>query len=407
MRIEGDNMTSLRSGNRAAALLCLHDENGMSRKRLAEKLGLTPAAITKIVSELISEGLVTEGGFMPGRGAGRREIGLSLNARKKCALGVFFGLGEAILSATWMDGELIFSEKVELPLKADAEKEIRKISGRLMDLAEQNSIPRSSMIGLGIALRGVISRDRKTAVSSYGTFSAENYPICEQFEKHTGLKTVLSNNVRSMLAAQLFLSYDPHVESRFFMRCDSGIGGALSVGRSVRQGDNMQCSEIGHIPVEAAGGKPCHCGKTGCLETISSPAYMLEEAKRILDPERTPLLWKSAEEKKPDEIDIYDVLNAARGGDEGACSVIDRGVTYLSEALKSLVYMIDPGSVILYGGIFDHPYYMSRLSAGVETGMDSTHSVALEKSRFNGELEKLSAPLLAVSQFMESGGRII
>ncbi|MBQ7599506.1 MAG: ROK family transcriptional regulator [Clostridia bacterium] len=404
MRYESDNMSSVRRSNRASALFCVHDEQGISRKRLAEKLGLTPAAITKIVSELISEGLIIEGDFKPGNGAGRREIGLKINVRNRCALGVFFGLGSAILSAAWLNGELIFSEKMELPLKAEPEPAIGKVCSRLAELTLRHGISGDTVIGIGIALRGVISRDRRNAVSSYDTFCESDVPVCDIFERNTGLKTVLSNNVRSMLAAQLFLSYDPSIDSRFFLRCDSGIGGALSVGRTIWQGDHMQCSEIGHMPAMPSGGKPCHCGKTGCLETISSPAYMLEEAERILGPENTPLLWKTAEEKRPGKIDIFDVLNAARSGDEGARSVTDRGILYLSEALKSLVYLMDPGIVILYGKIFDHPYYMSRLLAGIESGIDSARSVAVVKSSYNGKLEELSAPLLAVTQYFENGG---
>ena len=60
MRAEGDNMTGLKRQNRAAVLLRLHKNGGLSRKRLAGMLGLTPAAMTKIAAELIEEGLVCE-----------------------------------------------------------------------------------------------------------------------------------------------------------------------------------------------------------------------------------------------------------------------------------------------------------------------------------------------------------
>ena len=61
----GDNMTALKRGNRTAVLVALHTAGSLSRKRLAESVHLTPAAITKIVSELIGEGLVREGATLP------------------------------------------------------------------------------------------------------------------------------------------------------------------------------------------------------------------------------------------------------------------------------------------------------------------------------------------------------
>ena len=42
---------SVKRSNRSAALRILHEKGAMSRKRLAENMHLTPAAITKIVGE--------------------------------------------------------------------------------------------------------------------------------------------------------------------------------------------------------------------------------------------------------------------------------------------------------------------------------------------------------------------
>ena len=45
MSFDGDNMMSIKRTNRSAALRLLHANGGMSRKRMAENLKLTPAAI--------------------------------------------------------------------------------------------------------------------------------------------------------------------------------------------------------------------------------------------------------------------------------------------------------------------------------------------------------------------------
>ena len=73
MPYQGDNLMSVKRSNRSAALRILHDRGAMSRKRLAENLNLTPAAITKIVAEMISDGLLREGETVSSGGAGRRQ----------------------------------------------------------------------------------------------------------------------------------------------------------------------------------------------------------------------------------------------------------------------------------------------------------------------------------------------
>ncbi len=403
MRTEGDNMIGLKRQNRAAVLLRLHRYGGLSRKRLAAMLHLTPAAITKIVAELISEGLVCEEGSVPSDGAGRREITLRLKNDSFCTLGVSVGLKKAILSAVRTDGEALFAETVPLPLSAPAEETVRRLSERLLALVSENGIARESILGLGIAARGVIGADGRTVKTSFDALDTADFPICDRFEALTGLPSVLSNNVRALLSAQTFLARDEQPESIFFLRCGSGIGAAFSAGGEILEGDRRQCAEIGHIPVIKRGGKPCHCGKSGCLETIASPAAMREDAEAILSETETPLLWKLTNGSKA-AVTIAFVLDAARGGDAGAAGIADRAAEALADALKSVVYLLDPGKIVLYGEIFDHPYFMSRLSAEMDVGVDAAHAAPMEKSRFNGRLEPLAAGLLYTIHFYRNGG---
>ena len=401
--MEGDNMMRLKRQNRAALLRCLHRFGGLSRKRLAQELGLTPAAITKIASELLAEGLIREDGPMASNAVGRREITLTLNPGARCALGVWLGLGRAVLSAVRLDGEVLFSETVDLAAPAQAEPTVRELSRRLLKLVSEHGIERERILGLGIAVRGMIGKDARTAVSSFGALDAENFPLCERFEALTGFPSVLSNNVRALFAAELFFAREAQTDSVFFVRCASGIGAALAVRGQILSGSRGQCAEIGHIPVIRQGGKPCHCGKSGCLETIASPAAITEDARALFSRERTPLLFARTDGRR-DAVTLNDVLDAAPGGDAGAAAITERAVETMANALKTVVYLIDPARIVLYGPIFDHPYFLSRLKAEMAIGVDAAHAVPMEKSRFNNALENKAAGLLAVAQFMEHGG---
>ena len=116
------------------------------------------------------------------------------------------------------------------------------------------------------------------------------------------------------------------------------------------------------------------------------------------------MLWKQALEKGKDNLDIDDVLNAAMAGDAGAARIVDQAVLALGRALKSVIYLIDPGKIIFYGRMFNHPYFLSRLLAEMKEGVDSGHSPIIEKSRYNHSLEDRAASLLAVEDFFARGG---
>ena len=400
--MEGDNMMRLKRQNRAALLKALQRHGGLSRKRLATELGLTPAAITKIAAELIAQNLVRETGPLSTGSVGRREITLALNPDARCALGVWLGLGRAVLSAIRLDGGVLFSEDVALAVPAEAEETVQRLSERLLALLTAYAIPRERVIGLGIAVRGMIGTDGRTVERSFDALDTDGFAICERFEAHTGFCAVLSNNVRALFAAELFFSHEAQTDSALFVRCASGIGSALSVRGQILSGSRGQCGEIGHIPVIRQGGKPCHCGKSGCLETIASPAAIVTEAQERFGAAQTPLLF--AKRGSREAVTLYDVLDAAQGGDRGAAEVSDRAAQALANALKGAVYLIDPERIVLYGPLFDHPYFLSRLKAEMAVGVDAAHAVPMEKSRFNNILENKAAGLLAVAQFLENGG---
>ncbi len=404
MSYKGDNLMSVKRTNRSAALRALHEKGAMSRKRLAHNMNLTPGAITKIVAEMISDGLLSEGEMLASGNAGRREILIDINAQKGCGLGVLIQLQQAILSGAWLDGSVIFAEAIPLETNAPAEETAKRLSERLTVLLEEYGIPRGQVVGLGIAVRGITSADGRVVRNSFGAIAETDYPLCELFEKLTGFHCVMENNVRSLLAAQMFLSRDENEGSQFFLRCGNGIGAALSIDGRIWHGVTAQCAEIGHIPVIRRGGKPCRCGKSGCLETIASPGAMRQEALDILSAERTPLLWRTFRDRDPEELSVFDVLTAAGNGDAGASAIVDQAVQALGSAIKALIYLVDPGKIILYGSLFEDPYYLSRLSSELQEGVDMRHAVEIGKSRYNLQLEDTAACLLAVQDFMDNGG---
>ena len=404
MSIAGDNMMSVKRNNRSAALQLLHEEGSMSRKRLSEKLGLTPAAITKIVGEMMGEGILREGETLPSGSAGRREVLVELNARSKCALGVLINLRQAILSGLWLDSESIFSKEIPLPLQAPAEETVSMLSGMLLSLLQEHGIARDKVIGIGIAVRGICSADGRTVTDSFGALAESRFPLCQRFEEHTGLKAVMANNVRALFAAQMFLSRDRSEGAQFFLRCEYGIGASLSINGKIWHGVTQQCSEIGHIPVIARGGKPCSCGKSGCLETIASPVAICEDALELFSEDKTPVLWNRFQRKKPKKLELNEVLDAALSGDQGAGGIVDRAVKAIGTALKAVIYLIDPDKIVLYGKMFENPYYLSRLLSEMKEGVDTRHEVTIERSAYNHQLEDKAASLLAVERFFADGG---
>ena len=404
MPYQGDNLISVKRSNRSAALRILHEKGAMSRKRLAEYMNLTPAAITKIVGEMIEEGLLLEGEMLQSSGAGRREILIDLNPEAAFALGVLINLRQTIVSAVRLDGSVIFAEENRIPEKADAEETVRRLAGRLNELKCEYGMDDERIIGIGIAVRGICSTDGRTVVNSFGALDRENFPLCDRMEALSGHPCIMANNVRALFAAHSFSARESEGHSQFFLRCEYGIGASLSIDGKIWHGVTEQCAEIGHIPVVRRGGKPCSCGKSGCLETIASPVAIREDALGILAEETTPVLWNMAQKKGKDALQLEDVFAAAKNGDAQVGDIVSRAASALAMALKSVIYLFDPEKIVLYGRMFNDSYYLSRLLAEMQEGVDSGHAVKIERSAFNQQLETRAAGLVAVEAFLRNGG---
>ena len=210
--------------------------------------------------------------------------------------------------------------------------------------------------------------------------------------------------MQALFSAHLFLSRDRSVQSQFFLRCEHGIVAALSINDKIINGSFQKCAEIGHIPVVRRGGKPCVCGKCGCLETVASPNAICRDILEVFSEERTPILFKKYKGQKPDELKLEDVLDAARYGGNIATDTVDNAITALASALKHVIYTFDPGKIILYGRIFEDSYYLTKFLAEMGEGVDANHAVSIEKSPFNCQLDKSAAAILAVDEFFKRGG---
>lgn len=404
MQYEGDNMMGIKRTNRSAALRILHECGNISRKRLAESIKLTPAAITKIIGEMIEEGLVSEGNTIPSGGAGRREVMIVMNNESRCALGFRLKKGTASLSAVYLDGSVVFSEDMALPVPAPADETMQAITDRLFALCEANGIESSRLVGLGLCVDGSIDKESRVLCSGAGLIDEDNYPICEKLEELAKLPVVMETGVNAAFTAHMFFAKDRSLSSQFFVKCDESISASLFMNGQICTGAFRRCADLGHIPVVRRGGKPCSCGKCGCLETVASPSAIREDALAVFSQESTPVLWNMFKDRDLNEVTLSNIFDAARYGDKGVADIVDKAVYTLAGAIRSVIHIVDPCRIVLYGSIFENDYYLSKLLAEIREGVDAGHGTAVEKSTLNGTLECAAPGILAIEDFFAKGG---
>ena len=102
----------------------------------------------------------------------------------------------------------------------------------------------------------------------------------------------------------------------------------------------MTLEERGEAPA-------CYCGKTGCVETwLSGPGFE-RDAARLSD------MRRSARE----------VVRAAESGDPGALEALRRYEDRLARGLAGVINILDPGVIVLGGGMSNLPGLADAVAA--------------------------------------------
>ncbi len=95
---------------------------------------------------------------------------------------------------------------------------------------------------------------------------------------------MVDNNVRAMALAESMFGAGRDVNMLAFVYSRVGVGAGFVIGGEFYRGTQYGAGEIGHTTVIPAGGAPCRCGNTGCLETLVSEGEIVRQATVLAAP---------------------------------------------------------------------------------------------------------------------------
>ena len=128
----------------------------------------------------------------------------------------------------------------------------------------------------------------------------------------------------------------------------TGVGSGIVVNGQLVYGSDGFAGELGHTIIRREGGRPCGCGRNGCLECYCSATGVARTARELLDTTSEPSLLR---ELNPDEITSLDVSIAAGKGDALAKRIYEFTGEILGEACADFTAFSSPEAFIFFGGL--------------------------------------------------------
>ena len=357
-KFEGINQENVKQSNRSAILKLLCSEGAMSRKDIAQIIGLTPAAVTLICSELMEEGvLVEKGEAEQEKRAGRRKILVDINYGFKKVLCIRIEVDETYMTLTDLAGNKFSEKNILTDRAARPEDFLERVATFSKNMMWEAGVTKDDILAGGVSVTGIVDRKKGISKNSFQIWD-EPVDVRSILEEKLGLDIVVENNVKACAYGELTYGDSRSKNNLMFVKWGPGVGSAITIDHHVYQGRDFRGAEIGHYIVEK-NGVPCRCGKRGCLETVVSSHAFVDEIKRNLNPKDMPKLIQWLEDDSH-ELNANSIVEVIGLGDEGVRRIMDEKIDRLARTVENIISVLNPDNIIVYGTVFEVPGIFER-----------------------------------------------
>ncbi len=323
----------------------LYFSNLLSCAELSQKIDKSLSLTTKILNELIAEGVVIETGYAPSSG-GRRPLTYALRPNFLYTISVAMDQFFTRIAIMDMQNNYAYPvEKFELRM-ADNAMALSLLTDKIEHVIEQSDISRSKFAGIGIGMPGFVDPQQGL---NYTFLPTKGENITGYISGRIGLPCYIENDSGIVGLAELRFGSARNRRNAMVINIGWGIGLGMILEGTLFRGDNGFAGEFSHIPL-FNNGKLCSCGKSGCLETETSLFVIVEKAKAGIQSGRVTVLKRLLSGKEEDlEKDAEAIIRSAGGGDRFAIELLSEAGYNIGRGIAILIHLLNPGIVVLSG----------------------------------------------------------
>lgn len=204
------------------------------------------------------------------------------------------------------------------------------------------------VFGVGIGIPGFLDFPTGSVFEAVN-LGWHQVPLKAELERMWDVPVLLENDANTAALGEMWTGAGNGASHIICLTIGTGIGGGIIINGNIYHGVNGSAGEIGHITVKEHGGRPCNCGKKGCLETEASATSIV--LKALEQVEGASGLLKEEFAKQGNAITAKSVIELAKLGDATCKTIIADAGTVLGKALANMCYLLNPELIIIGGGI--------------------------------------------------------
>ena len=338
---------NVRSLNKRAVLdLIRFTPGGISRVELAQHLGLTRAAVTSIVNDLLGCNAIREAESRASEN-GRPPIILEINPERGCVAGIDLGARHMTIIIANFASQVLAEEEVPIDISSGPIVCLDHADSLLNGLLMHLHLELSDLSSVGIGVPGPIDADAGMVIAPPIMPGWDRFPIRDALQERWGCPVSLNNDAEIGALGEWGYGAGRGERNFAYIKIGTGIGAGLLIDGQIYRGASGAAGEIGHITIEE-NGPLCTCGNRGCLEALASgPAIARKAQEAVRKGKRTGL----ADIQPVENISAMDVASHARRGDLISQQILAKAGSHVGIAIASLVNLFNPNMVVVGGGV--------------------------------------------------------
>ncbi|WP_224352626.1 ROK family transcriptional regulator [Streptomyces olivaceus] len=320
-------------------LRALQENGAMSRGEIARVVGLSRTTLSEITSSLLQRGAIvvvdTDAATRPG--SGRPAERLALDPSSAQFMGVDFGHRRVRVVVADASHKVMASGSVRYEDSTPWTARTRAALGLVESLGADTGLHYGALQGIGVGVPGPYPASEGAAWPPVAAGVTVLRPtpagVDVAFAERFDVPVTVDSHTRLAALAEAVNGPDS-VADLVYVRLSDGVGGGIVVGGQLVTGSAGLAGDLGHVIVEPAG-RPCRCGKRGCLETVASVPGVLAAC------------WEFG---LPLE-DLDDLAAAVSRGHPVVNRVLRESAATLGRVLGVTVVALNPAKVVIGGEI--------------------------------------------------------
>ena len=330
--------------NQTAIIKALRDHGPMSRVRISELTGLSPATVNRLTTALLDQHIIVRDGHEPSTGGrpslifrytGGRRVVASVQLRSDRIRGALVDFGGTMIERQEDVAEVAPTRPRQLPRDDERLTMTLDLFERLVERAEDLG---RACVGVGVSVPGVVS-EPDGRIGFLPELGWPELPLGEVLRERTDLPIIIENDANALAYGELRRGAGVGVNSLVALLLDNGMGAGIITNGSLHRGRHSEAGEIGYLLMERSSLRRSYTDLGDLEDRVGSVALTRTAISRGLQvPENTL-------------ITAHDVIEMADNGNEIAAEMTEEILDMVSMALAAMSVILDPEAIVVGSGI--------------------------------------------------------